>query len=710
MSHLFTKGIPMRDKKSEYLKDVHSEALKNYDITYKWDNHNRREALDDIAHLLGEQWPADIVAMRNRENRPIVTINKLPSFVDQVIGDSRQNKIGIKIRPATDGATEALAETYNGLIRNIENQSSAQVAYQNGMYGSTSCGLGAWRINTVYEDCNIFDQVVRIDPIWDPLSVYWDPAAKEPDKRDAKWVLIEEDIGKEEFKERWPDVEPMRFPNKDYQYWVDDNIVKIAEYWRKKARKTTLVQLENGSIFEKKEWEQVADDLKEEEQPVYLDEMGILRPGPAPGPGYKEIIINEVPEVILEKRTTVWDIEHYIIDGEKILEGPNKWAGKFIPIVLCFGKINNKRGKEYRRGIIRHAKEPQRLYNYSRTMAVEALALPPRAPYLVTPNMIDGYAHQWDNASIKPLPYLMWNPDPNAPGLTPQRLAPSIPSSGDLTEIQITNDELKATTGIFDASLGAQGNETSGVAITARQREGDVATFEYHDNLSRAIKYTGEILVDLIPRIYDTQRQVTILHEDDEDQTITINKTVFDKDTQKDVILNDISVGKYGVTVTVGPSYSTQRIESVNNMIQMIQAIPALGNVAADLVVKNMDFPGSDTIAERYNRTLPVNITATDEELQQQQQQGQQETPDQVKDILDIQNKQLMNEGKKMDLAEKQLDLQKQSGEIQQQMAAVAQAAVVRTLQQLGIIPQQQPQATQTTGVNPEAITPGLLQ
>ena len=236
---------------------------------------------------------------------------------------------------------------------------------------------------------------------------------------------------------------------------------------------------------------------------------------------------------------------------------------------------------------------------------------------------------------------------------------------------------MKATTGIFDASLGAQSNETSGRAILARQREGDVATFEYHDNLQRAIRYTGEILVDLIPKIYDTQRQIMIINDDESETKLVVNKEVVDKDTDETVILNDLSVGSYSVAVTVGPAYTTQRIEAANALTQLVQFMPILAQAAPDEIVKNFDAPNINAIVDRIRKMLPPALL---EDEGQQPQGEQQQNPDQVKDILEIQNKQLMNQGKELDLKEKQIDIATKAGEIDAQLKQAIQQTVAEML------------------------------
>ena len=216
-----------------------------------------------------------------------------------------------------------------------------------------------------------------------------------------------------------------------------------------------------------------------------------------------------------------------------------------------------------------------------------------------------GLEHIWNKANTLNVPWLPYNPDPTAPG-APQRQRPADINAAEIQQANQSIEDIKATIGIFDASLGAQGNETSGRAILARQREGDTATFAWIDNLARGIEHTGRILIDLIPRIYDTQRVMRILGEDQSEKMVTINQVnIVNPWTGDYEVLNDMSVGKYDVRVSVGPSYATKRMEAAESMMSFVQAFPAAAPIIGDLIARNMDWPGAEDIAKRLKAALP---------------------------------------------------------------------------------------------------------
>jgi hypothetical protein len=556
-----------------------------------------------------DHWPKDIVKKRTEEDRPVLTINKLPSFTDQVKNNSRMNKMSIRVHPYGGGSTPELADTFAGLIRNIEEVSDADIAYQTALDGAVDNGFGYFRIVTTFVD-NSFFQEIEIRPIRDCMSVHLDPYCSKPDGSDAKYGIIEESISREEYKARYPGKEPpVPFPSTHELYsWSDSDNVIIAEYWKKVPATKRLYLLSDGRTVDGDEWDAVVEEIRANEKVMHLEPnpqnpQGPPIPveGPAPeGSGYSQEIINPTPEILRERKVDTSKVVHYLIDGEKIIEGPEDWAGSYIPIIPVWGKeivINNE---VVRRGVIRFAKDPQRMYNYFRTAAVETTALAPKAPYIGEEGQFEGHEDEWDAVGTENQSRLTYK---NVPGVPPPtRQVVTQTAIGEITESNLSNDEMKAATSIYDASLGAQGNEISGIAIQSRRYGGDVANYTYHDNLVRAIKLCGKILVDLIPKIYDTERQVIILRPDEIQETVLVNQVV------NGVKINDLSQGRYKVTVSSGPSFSTQRIEASQSMLDFLRVAPEQGGLIIDLVAENMDWPGAAKIAKRFRKMLPPGI------------------------------------------------------------------------------------------------------
>ena len=564
-------------------------AMARYKTATEAVRENRRDMIDDQLFAAGDQWPDEVKAMR--VGRPMQTINRLPAFIDQIIGDARQNKVAIKVYAGEDGDVDT-AQVYSGLIRSIENRSNADFSYDTALEQTATFGFGAWRIKTQYVADDSFDQEVVIERIANALNVYFDPASIQPDYSDAEYVIVVDSLSKDEFKARWPKAAETSFQDEHVEIgWTNGDMMQIAEYWHKERTPVTLYLLADGTVTDQKP---------------------------------------TAPEMVLrERKSEKCVVKMCILSGAEILQSAD-WAGKYLPIVGVNGKEDLVDGKRILRGIVRHAKDPQRMYNYWRTIDTETKALAPKAPVLVTTKQLDGLDDLWSDALSGSLPYLPYNPDPAA-GM-PQRLNAGLQDRGFEQAALLAVDEMKATTGIYSAALGEQSNETSGRAILARQREGDTANFAYIDNLSRAIRHSARIIIDLIPKIYDTERVVEIMGIDGQKKLERINSARITDDGQVEPV-NDLTTGRYDLVVDVGPSYTTKRIEALNMMVEIAKMNPAIMQIAGDLIIKSMDWDGADAIAERLKRTIPANIVGEEEgedkpeipaEIQQMIEQGKQ--------------------------------------------------------------------------------------
>lgn len=555
-----------------------------------FDQDNREQALDDMEFIAGRQWPEKIREQREAEGKAVITVNRLPQFVRQVTGDIRRLNPAIKVTAGDNAASDEGAEIYEGLIRSIEYKCDASSIYEGAAESAAMCGMGAFRVLAEYESEDSFDQVLTIKRIHNPFAVYWDPAARESTRSDAQYCFITDQIREDVFKETYADklAESVEFDGQTdgLEYWHHEGSVVVAEYiWKEPVKKT----------------------------------IGILRSG--------EIVENPNSAMDLLKKRTV--TSHKVmwakISGQQVLEGPRELPCKYIPVIAVHGEEVHVGDEIVRSSVIRYAKDPQRLYNYWKSTHAELVALQPKAPYMVTLKQISGLEDIWAQANIENRAYLVYNPDEKAP--PPQRATPPLPSAGIMTEAQNAAEDMKATTGIYDSALGQKSNETSGVAIRQRQLEGDIATSIYADNLGKAIAHCGRILVDMIPKVYDAERVIRIIGNDEVEKAIPVNKMQIGPNMEP-ITLNPLHVGKYDVRVSVGPSYSTRRQETAESMMQFIQAMPQVGAIAGDLLVKAMDWPDADMLAERIAKTLPPGMVEPDQMDPQAQlaiQQGMQQ-------------------------------------------------------------------------------------
>ena len=714
----FKPVLDTRDEKNE--ASLIDEALKRFRWAETNEKNERAEGVDDLKFFAGNQWPDRIRAEREAARRPTEVLNRIPALADITLGEMRQNKIAIKVKPYGNQGSKEIADLYEGLIRNIESVSNSEYIYQDAAQGSVISGRGCLEIIADYIDDDVFDQELRIKKIKNPYTVYFDPTAEEHDKRDGNWAFIIEDILREDFSVRFPDKQPSQWGSSigDNNSWNTQDTVRIAKYFVKRPKKKIVVLLSDHRVVEKEEWEKIVDDLKEDEKTFHADKDGNIIEGESPD-GEREIKTREVPTILREREVDSYKIEQYLIDGTQILEGPKIWPGKYIPIIPIWGKTMNIEGKDFVKGLTRDAKGPSRLNNYARNSEIERNYLAKIPPIMATPEQMKGHLQRWN--SEENFKVGLYNHVAGQP--MPSQTQPPQASSGNIQQSMQAGEEIKAAMSTFDASTGAASNEVSGVAINARKVQGNIANFAYQDNKERAVKFCGEILVDVIPYCYDNERQIMIFGEDESETSVTINQIERDEDTGKDVIINDLSQGKYLVKTTVGPHFNTQREETASALTQLARFVPIVGQIGADILVSNLDFNASDELAERIKRTIPPNITGEEEE-QQGQGQDQQPTPEQqavqaaaaaqqaaaqaeqqvqqakvqqeqlkVKKLeLEVREQELEVQEKDIEVKGKQFELQAKSQGLKEQFKAVAQSAQEATARQILGVPQQPPQ------------------
>ena len=608
-------------KEERLMKEIRDNLRRCVEV----EDANRKEAIEDLNMLAGRgHWPASIVAKRTAEDRPVLIVNKLPAFTDQVKNDARLNELSINVRPYGYGATVELAQTYEDLIRNIENVSHAHSAYQTGIESAIDNGFGYFRVITEYMDDDAVEQEILIKRIRNPMTVYLDPYHQEFDSRDKRFAFITEMVSRSEYKIRYPKRDLVQFDQlttTDQSVWCDADMIRIAEYWVLEPYEKTIYLLSDKRVVQALEWDSIKDDLKAAETMIHLepnpqDPEGepIEVEGPAPeGSGYPQMVVNPTPTIVKTRKVKTHKVMQYLVDGQGIIDGPTEWAGRYIPIIPVWGKETVVNDERILRGLIRFAKDPQRMYNYFRTAATETVALTPKAPYIMEEGQIEGHESEWQNVGKTNKPYLLYKAVSGV-STPPMRQIVTQTALGEITECNLANDEMKATTSIYDASLGNRSNEVSGKAITARMRGADIANFVFHDNLKRALEFTGDILVDLIPKIYDTDRQIMVLNKLGEDKTIFVNQAVIDVATGKEVIINDLSVGKYKVIIKTGPSFTTQRIEAAESMMDFVRTSPQTAELVMDLIAENQDWPGAGKIAKRLKKILDMKMPGIDDD------------------------------------------------------------------------------------------------
>lgn len=568
------------------------EAREQYNAATEYWDDDRKAALEDIKFRAGEQWPEAILAQRERDKRPALTLDKLSQYVRQIVNDGRQNRPSIKVRPVDSGADVATAEVLQGIIKHIEDHSNADAAYDTALDSAATCGQGYFRVLTEYAGDETFDQEIVIKRIRNPLNVLIDPDSQEADGSDMRYAFVISEMPMDDFEATYPDAKPDDWEtNDDYSDWFGDH-VRIAEHWYVEEQDRKLHMLSDGSVIDDDKLAQI-----------------------------KEAGLDITSEIIESRNIPKRRVMYAKMCGSSYLEEPKEWPGRWIPILVVWGNEIDVEGKVVHCGIIRPGKDPQRLYNYSRSAFAERVALTPKAPWVAAEGQVEDYADEWESANTENHSVLRYRPTSinGSPVPPPQRQTAADVPVGFAQDMQISEHDIQAAIGMYAASLGAPSNERSGKAIMARQKEGDVGTFHYHDNLNRAIRHCGRILVDLIPKIYDSNRVVRMLGYDGTPGEATIDPNLPTASQKQGLqMMYNLGVGRYDVAISTGPSYNTLRQEAASAMIEMVQANPALMQIAGDLLVKNMDWPGAEELSERLKLTLPPEIQQAEQSKKQQ--------------------------------------------------------------------------------------------
>lgn len=573
------------------------------------ESRTRTEAIDDVKFSAGEQWPEAVRNFRNADPtaiRPCLVINKTGQYVRQVVNDSRQNSPNIHVFPVGDGSDKEVAEIMNGLIRDIEQRTDADISYDTAIESSARAGEGYWRLVSRYiedqpklDSKKAFEQELAFQRIRNFATVHMDPSALCPAGSDSQYCFIDSWMEEEEFEAEYGSEKMAGLDTlgtgENEPVWMQDGKVLVAEYYSiEEDQKRTLALLKSGS--------QVI--LEEQAEPV------------------AEKLIVAKRKVTLSR--CVWRK----ITGNTVLE-KTIWPCRYIPVFRVIGEEFEIEGQTIYQGLIRPMKDSQRMYNYWVSAATEKGALETKSPYIGAEGQFTGHERQWKNANKVPYAYLEYKMVELEGNLAPPpaRTTASFAGAADVQMAQLSANDMNSISGIYKAGLGDESNEKSGRALLAKQREGDTSTFHYIDNLARAQRHCGRVLVEVLPKYLTGERIVRIVGEDGNDKMTTINGTQEDPETKAISRINDITIGRYDVKVNIGPSYNTRRQESADSMMGFIQAVPSAGQAIMDLFAQAMDWPGADAIAARLKKIMPPELTADDEE-------GQTFTPAMVRQMI----------------------------------------------------------------------------
>lgn len=603
------------------------EAKERFKRCQDFEAEYRTRALEDLKFVHGDsdngyQWPDAMRTQRNSDAKPCLTINKTRQHALMVINEAKENRPSVKVNAVGGDASYESAQVYEGVIRHIEYQSNAADAYDTGLEFQVWIGLGYWRVMTEYAGDDSFDQELFIRRVRNPLSVYLDPDIKEVDGSDAKFGFIFDDMKREDFDRKYPRFKDTvaRGTLGEHDAWNTEDTVRVAEYYYITYDKDTLIALPMPTL-----------EGGEQLTMITLSELRQAMPELAK----VAMADRTIKKRAIEKPKVLW----CLLGGDQVIDR-SEWVGSTIPIVRVVGEECMIDGRLDRKGHVRNLKDPQRMYNYWSSSAVEHVALQTKTPYIAGARAIEGYESYWENANTENSAYLPYNDTDEQGNLItpPQRSEAPVMSQAYLQGMQASAEEMKMVSGQNDALMGAPSNEISGVAIVKRTKQSAQSTMQYRDNQAKAIRYTGKILIEAIPKVYDTERTIRILAEDGSDDSVKIDPkqqqpmTETPKNDGTDGVNRAFNpaMGKYEVLADTGPNYASKREEAFDAMTAIAMNDPSFMGIAGDLYMKSGDFALADELSERYKNVIPASTrgegpSPTEQQLQQQLQQGQQQ-------------------------------------------------------------------------------------
>ena len=626
----------------------HTDVLTSLDTAQSAEKNNRdktREAHAFIDDRDG-QWEPHLA---KNDKKPRYTFDMTNPIVDQVSGEIEQADFGIKVLPSGGEASEDNAAILDGLIRNIQNNSSADKIYASAAKAMVTSGIGGWRVTRKFIDGDSFDQDLIITRIEDFANRVWfDPNAVEQNKSDAEYAHVLQGLTQEAYKEKWPEGSEQSVGDDNFKSTcnvVKDDIIVGQVYWKKRVKRT-LVLMTNGAVYEKdEEFAKIQDELAEQEITIKAE--------------------RNRPKTVVMTR---------IYDGGGWLQEEEETVFSLIPVVPIYGNYKIESNQTKYRGVVEKLLDPQRVLNYSLSREIEEGALAPRAKWWMTLKQMAGFDKTLATLNTNTDPVQGYNHDPDSPGAPMQSGGAAInPGLSRISESM--RGIIGGASGLFAANMGDNPGLQSGVAIKRLQDKGDTSTIGYFTSVEIGVEHTCRILVDGIPKTYDTERQVRNLHEDGSFEMQTLNQVTIDNETGDEVVLNDLSIGTYDVTCSAGPSFQNRQQEAVAGVIEVATVDPSILQIGGDVLLKNMPFPGSDILADRKRAQLfdagliPID-QMTDEEKQEmlasiEAKQGSGPTPDQMIGQAELMKAE--NETKKTDIsvAEKSAKIKLEAAKLQ---------------------------------------------
>lgn len=553
---------------------------------------NRTRAQESIDFRLGTQWDTDVLAKRAQWKLPSMVFNQCDTLISRVATNVISNLPFLTVFPEEENDLLA-ARSIHKIIKHIERVNDAETIYQNITENVLDGGFGYFRIRTEFSDYDTFDQRIIMEHIKNRFTVYFDPAATGDNYEDARYVIIEEVLERDDAEEQYGDINTdfnSDTMGVEFEKWFFDDKVRIAEVYYKEPITRTLLRL-------------LAPSGKE--LVVFEDELSRLfkEPDDDTETNWRKVIELNGYQVIDEREHEGHRVMWVKVSGDEVLEGPTEIESDIIPVIKAVGKRVNNRGKDELYSLIENVKAPQKMLNYTLTTEIIMVSNQPKATWMAANDLVDGYEDVYRDSHHENVGLLMYKRNPAFPADKPELLPPPKSSQGYLNLVEFASRQIEDTSGVTDAFLGKKSNEVSGKAIQSRAAGSQMVNAVFGRNVLKAIAYGGKIMINMIGRIYkDTNKVIRVLGEADGFEYIKVNELVINPETGDIEILNDVSKNQYDYIVEASSNFKSKRRENVAVFTQMLQLskdpLTAAFNMAQ--IARNMDIDNAEEIADKY--------------------------------------------------------------------------------------------------------------
>lgn len=607
----------------KYNDEFFENLRNNFKRAEEYYRENREAQELDYEFTAGNQWDPVAKADRLATHRICVEVDYVNPFLKQIINNFLLNMPSIYVRSKNYNTDGNIANFYTSMIKEIEVNSNAEQEYGDVFTHCLKGGEGYLRVLTEYKNVNCFDQEIKIRAIKDPFSVYIDPKYHYDNTMD--YCFIFSNISKKEFELLYPDSEftNTKFYNDRYdKMWIDSNNIKICEYFYKETKKEKRYLLSSGEVVSQEQLDNKEQEIKNRRKNYKKNS--------------KQMAIEESMEdnqsilddtyniqIVSEKMANINTIKWVKTNGYEVLE-ETEWMGEYIPIVPIFGEKIYSRGDYFYQGVVRKLIIPQRMINLLESNIIELINDAPISPFIIPKGAIDGFEEDWAMVSRVKKPYIEYNPIEG--GGRPERF--NMPNNvSELQSMKVSHIEtMKLLTGIQDSGLGINSqSEQSALAILTNKKQNEVSNYDFTHSFSIGLKILGRILIDLIPRVYDSKKIVKdyISNKDNKYYTLQEQDTDIMEEESENIIktvdIHNTVVEDFNIEVSIGPYGESQRQQAVKTITALTQTNPELFNIMGDIMLKNMDWAGADEAAERFKKILPPEV-AGDSEIPPQAQ------------------------------------------------------------------------------------------